>query len=294
MTPERVEEELFGIEDSNGLVRPGLLEQGHGGTLYLDEIADMPLTTQGKILRVLTDQSFTRVGGQRLVNVDVRVISSTARQLSVEIEQRRFREDLFYRLNVVPVSLPPLSERRDDIPPLVEHYLTRSIADQARTIRIPVHMIETINKLNRISRQMLQQFGREATPEELAKEMDMPEDKIRKFMKIAKEPISMETPIGDDEDSHLGDFIEDTNVESPIDSTTNTNLMETVRDVLAGLTPREAKVLRMRFGIDMNTDHTLEEVGKQFDVTRERIRQIEAKALRKLRHPSRSEEKRKK
>ena len=172
----------------------------------------------------------------------------------------------------------------------IRQAITRSIADQARTIRIPVHMIETINKLNRISRQMLQQYGREATPEELAKEMDMPEDKIRKVMKIAKEPISMETPIGDDEDSHLGDFIEDTNVESPIDATTNTNLSETVRDVLAGLTPREAKVLRMRFGIDMNTDHTLEEVGKQFDVTRERIRQIEAKALRKLRHPSRSEQ----
>ncbi len=172
----------------------------------------------------------------------------------------------------------------------IRQAITRSIADQARTIRIPVHMIETINKLNRISRQMLQQFGREATPEELAKEMDMPEDKIRKVMKIAKEPISMETPIGDDEDSHLGDFIEDTNVMSPIDNTTDINLSETVRDVLAGLTPREAKVLRMRFGIDMNTDHTLEEVGKQFDVTRERIRQIEAKALRKLRHPSRSEQ----
>jgi len=171
----------------------------------------------------------------------------------------------------------------------IRQAITRSIADQARTIRIPVHMIETINKLNRISRQMLQQYGREATPEELAKEMDMPEDKIRKVMKIAKEPISMETPIGDDEDSHLGDFIEDTNVESPIENTTNINLSETVRDVLA-LTPREAKVLRMRFGIDMNTDHTLEEVGKQFDVTRERIRQIEAKALRKLRHPSRSEQ----
>ena len=172
----------------------------------------------------------------------------------------------------------------------IRQAITRSIADQARTIRIPVHMIETINKLNRISRQMLQQYGREATPEELAKEMDMPEDKIRKVPKIAKEPISMETPIGDDEDSHLGDFIEDTNVESPIENTVNINLQETVRDVLAGLTPREAKVLRMRFGIDMNTDHTLEEVGKQFDVTRERIRQIEAKALRKLRHPSRSEQ----
>ena len=172
----------------------------------------------------------------------------------------------------------------------IRQAITRSIADQARTIRIPVHMIETINKLNRISRQMLQQFGREATPEELAKEMEMPEDKIRKVLKIAKEPISMETPIGDDEDSHLGDFIEDGNASSPVDSATETGLMETVRDVLAGLTPREAKVLRMRFGIDMNTDHTLEEVGKQFDVTRERIRQIEAKALRKLRHPSRSEQ----
>ena len=170
----------------------------------------------------------------------------------------------------------------------IRQAITRSIADQARTIRIPVHMIETINKLNRISRQMLQQFGREPTPEELAKEMDMPEDKIRKVMKIAKEPISMETPIGDDEDSHLGDFIEDTNAESPLENATTTGLSETVRTVLSGLTPREAKVLRMRFGIDMNTDHTLEEVGKQFDVTRERIRQIEAKALRKLRHPSRA------
>ncbi|MEO7149022.1 MAG: RNA polymerase sigma factor RpoD [Rhodanobacteraceae bacterium] len=172
----------------------------------------------------------------------------------------------------------------------IRQAITRSIADQARTIRIPVHMIETINKLNRISRQMLQLYGREPTPEELAAAMEMPEDKIRKVLKIAKEPISMETPIGDDEDSHLGDFIEDTNVGSPIESATETGLMETVRDVLAGLTPREAKVLRMRFGIDMNTDHTLEEVGKQFDVTRERIRQIEAKALRKLRHPSRSEQ----
>ncbi|MBN8426145.1 MAG: RNA polymerase sigma factor RpoD [Xanthomonadales bacterium] len=172
----------------------------------------------------------------------------------------------------------------------IRQAITRSIADQARTIRIPVHMIETINKLNRISRQMLQEMGREATPEELAVKMEMPEDKIRKVLKIAKEPISMETPIGDDEDSHLGDFIEDTSIESPMENATVTGLMETVRDVLAGLTPREAKVLRMRFGIDMNTDHTLEEVGKQFDVTRERIRQIEAKALRKLRHPSRSEQ----
>ena len=171
----------------------------------------------------------------------------------------------------------------------IRQAITRSIADQARTIRIPVHMIETINKLNRISRQMLQEMGREALPEELAERMEMPEDKIRKVLKIAKEPISMETPIGDDEDSSLGDFIEDGNHTSPVDSATGEGLREATREVLAGLTGREAKVLRMRFGIDMNTDHTLEEVGKQFDVTRERIRQIEAKALRKLRHPSRSD-----
>jgi len=171
----------------------------------------------------------------------------------------------------------------------IRQAITRSIADQARTIRIPVHMIETINKLNRVSRQMLQEMGREATPEELAERMDMPEDKIRKVLKIAKEPISMETPIGDDEDSHLGDFIEDVNGASPIDDATETGLIDATRSVLNGLTARESKVLRMRFGIDMNTDHTLEEVGKQFDVTRERIRQIEAKALRKLRHPSRSD-----
>jgi len=172
----------------------------------------------------------------------------------------------------------------------IRQAITRSIADQARTIRIPVHMIETINKLNRISRQMLQEMGREPTPEELAERMDMPEDKVRKVLKIAKEPISMETPIGDDEDSHLGDFIEDSTIDSPVDSASGAGLKEATQGVLSGLTPREAKVLRMRFGIDMNTDHTLEEVGKQFDVTRERIRQIEAKALRKLRHPSRSEQ----
>ncbi|WNZ56802.1 RNA polymerase sigma factor RpoD [Microbulbifer sp. ANSA003] len=171
----------------------------------------------------------------------------------------------------------------------IRQAITRSIADQARTIRIPVHMIETINKLNRISRQMLQEMGREPTPEELGERMEMPEDKVRKVLKIAKEPISMETPIGDDEDSHLGDFIEDQNQSSPVDTATQTGLHDATRSVLSGLTAREAKVLRMRFGIDMNTDHTLEEVGKQFDVTRERIRQIEAKALRKLRHPSRSE-----
>ena len=172
----------------------------------------------------------------------------------------------------------------------IRQAITRSIADQARTIRIPVHMIETINKLNRISRQMLQEMGREPLPDELAERMEMPEDKVRKVLKIAKEPISMETPIGDDEDSHLGDFIEDQTVHSPVDSATSQGLKETTHNVLAGLTPREAKVLRMRFGIDMNTDHTLEEVGKQFDVTRERIRQIEAKALRKLRHPTRSDQ----
>ena len=171
----------------------------------------------------------------------------------------------------------------------IRQAITRSIADQARTIRIPVHMIETINKLNRISRQMLQEMGREASPEELAERMGMPEDKIRKVLKIAKEPISMETPIGDDDDSHLGDFIEDSTLELPLDSATAQSLKAATHEVLEALTPREAKVLRMRFGIDMNTDHTLEEVGKQFDVTRERIRQIEAKALRKLRHPSRSE-----
>ena len=171
----------------------------------------------------------------------------------------------------------------------IRQAITRSIADQARTIRIPVHMIETINKLNRISRQMLQEIGREPTPEELSERMQMPEEKIRKVLKIAKEPISMETPVGDDEDSHLGDFIEDTALEQPLDAATSESLRSATRDILSGLTPREAKVLRMRFGIDMNTDHTLEEVGKQFDVTRERIRQIEAKALRKLRHPSRSD-----
>ena len=171
----------------------------------------------------------------------------------------------------------------------IRQAITRSIADQARTIRIPVHMIETINKLNRISRQMLQEMGREPTPEELAERMEMPEDKIRKVLKIAKEPISMETPIGEDEDASIGDLIEDTTIALPVDEATKHNLTESTRDVLGSLTAREAKVLRMRFGIDMNTDHTLEEVGKQFDVTRERIRQIEAKALRKLRHPTRSD-----
>ncbi|WP_367670555.1 RNA polymerase sigma factor RpoD [Sodalis-like secondary symbiont of Drepanosiphum platanoidis] len=171
----------------------------------------------------------------------------------------------------------------------IRQAITRSIADQARTIRIPVHMIETINKLNRISRQMLQEMGREPTPEELSERMLIPEEKIRKVLKISKEPISMETPIGEDDDSHLGDFIEDTSLELPLESATSDSLKSATNDILSGLTDREAKVLRMRFGIDMNTDHTLEEVGKQFDVTRERIRQIEAKALRKLRHPSRSE-----
>jgi RNA polymerase primary sigma factor len=171
----------------------------------------------------------------------------------------------------------------------IRQAITRSIADQARTIRIPVHMIETINKLNRISRQMLQEMGREPSPEDLSERMDMHEDKIRKVLKIAKEPISMETPIGEDEDANIGDLIEDVTIAQPIDNATKNNLTESTRGVLGSLTAREAKVLRMRFGIDMNTDHTLEEVGKQFDVTRERIRQIEAKALRKLRHPTRSD-----
>jgi RNA polymerase primary sigma factor len=170
----------------------------------------------------------------------------------------------------------------------IRQAITRSIADQARTIRIPVHMIETINKLNRVRRQLLQRFGREATPEELAVEMELPEYKIIKILKIAKEPLSMETPVGDDEDSNIGDFIEDTNLSSPVETTTKESLRETTGELLSNLSPREAKVLKMRFGIDMNTDHTLEEVGRQFDVTRERIRQIEAKALRKLRHPSRA------
>ena len=171
----------------------------------------------------------------------------------------------------------------------IRQAITRSIADQARTIRIPVHMIETINKINRLARQMIQETGKEPSAEELSKHVELSEDKIRKIMKIAKEPISMETPIGDDDDSHLGDFIQDGNTMSPVDAATRESLKEATKDILHTLTPREAKVLRMRFGIDMNTDHTLEEVGKQFDVTRERIRQIEAKALRKLRHPSRAE-----
>ncbi|MDO5770175.1 MAG: RNA polymerase sigma factor RpoD, partial [Psychrobacter sp.] len=171
----------------------------------------------------------------------------------------------------------------------IRQAITRSIADQARTIRIPVHMIETINKINRVSRQLLQEMGREPTPEELGERLEMDEVKVRKVLKIAKEPISMETPIGDDEDSHLGDFIEDQTISSPVEDATAAGLREATRDVLSNLTEREARVLKMRFGIDMPTDHTLEEVGKQFDVTRERIRQIEAKALRKLRHPSRSE-----
>jgi len=178
----------------------------------------------------------------------------------------------------------------------IRQAITRSIADQARTIRIPVHMIETINKLSRISRQMLQEMGREPTPEELGERMEMPEEKVRRVLKIAKEPISMETPIGDDEDSSLGDFLdsdsnlgEGASVGAPLETATEEGLRDATRNILAGLTAREAKVLRMRFGIDMNTDHTLEEVGKQFDVTRERIRQIEAKALRKLRHPTRSD-----
>jgi RNA polymerase primary sigma factor len=170
----------------------------------------------------------------------------------------------------------------------IRQAITRSIADQARTIRIPVHMIETINKLNRVSRQLLQEMGREPTPEELGERMEMPEDKVRRVVKMAKGPISMETPVGADEDASLGDFIEDATIGSPLELATGEGLKEAASELLAGLTVREAKILRMRYGIDMNTDHTLEEVGRQFSVTRERIRQIEAKALRKLAHPSRS------
>ena len=260
---------------------------------YLKEIGRVPLLTAG--------QEMALAKAARAGDADARrALSEANLRLVVSVAKRYAGRGLPF-LDLIQEGNLGLMKAAEKFEPergfkfstyatwWIRQAITRSIADQARTIRIPVHMIETINKLNRISRQMLQEMGREPTPEELAERMLMPEDKIRKVLKIAKEPISMETPIGDDEDSHLGDFIEDTTLELPLDSATTESLRAATHDVLAGLTAREAKVLRMRFGIDMNTDHTLEEVGKQFDVTRERIRQIEAKALRKLRHPSRSE-----
>ena len=276
----------------------------------LTEIADEVVRTQ-KRLRAIEDENHMTIGEIKDVNRRMSIGEAKARRAKKEMVEANLRLvisiakkytnrglqflDLIQEGNIGLMKAVDKFEYRRGYKFStyatwwIRQAITRSIADQARTIRIPVHMIETINKLNRISRQMIQEMGREATPEELAARMDMPEDKVRKVLKIAKEPISMETPIGDDEDSHLGDFIEDSGVVSPLDSATSEGLREATQNMLAGLTSREAKVLRMRFGIDMNTDHTLEEVGKQFDVTRERIRQIEAKALRKLRHPSRSE-----
>ena len=262
--------------------------------LLVERLLSLPLTDIKEINRALSiGEAKARRAKKEMVEANLRLVISIAKKYTNRGLQFL---DLIQEGNIGLMKAVDKFEHRRGFKFStyatwwIRQAITRSIADQARTIRIPVHMIETINKLNRISRQMLQQYGREPTPDELAKAMEMPEDKIRKVMKIAKEPISMETPIGDDEDSHLGDFIEDASILSPVDSATDTGMVETVQQVLASLTPREAKVLRMRFGIDMNTDHTLEEVGKQFDVTRERIRQIEAKALRKLRHPSRSEQ----
>ena len=282
--PELSDEELLGSNSAkvNDPVR-----------MYLKEIGVVPLLTneEEQELAILVEQGDLEAK-QRLAEANLRLVVSIAKRY---VGRGMQFLDLIQEGNM---GLMKAVDKFDYSKGFkfstyatwwIRQAITRSIADQARTIRIPVHMIETINKLNRISRQMLQEMGREATPEELAERMGMPEDKIRKVLKIAKEPISMETPIGDDDDSHLGDFIEDSTLELPLDSATAQSLKVATHEVLEGLTPREAKVLRMRFGIDMNTDHTLEEVGKQFDVTRERIRQIEAKALRKLRHPSRSE-----
>ena len=276
----------------------------------LTEIADEVVRTQ-KRLRAIEDENHMTIGEIKDVNRRMSIGEAKARRAKKEMVEANLRLvisiakkytnrglqflDLIQEGNIGLMKAVDKFEYRRGYKFStyatwwIRQAITRSIADQARTIRIPVHMIETINKLNRISRQILQEKGREPTPEELAEKMEMPEDKVRKVLKIAKEPISMETPIGDDEDSHLGDFIEDQGAVSPIESATMEGLREATQNMLSGLTAREAKVLRMRFGIDMNTDHTLEEVGKQFDVTRERIRQIEAKALRKLRHPSRSE-----
>ena len=288
--------------------------QKSAGESYSKKLADIELDVERCIykLNMLEEETYLNVHGIKDINRRMSIGEAKARRAKKEMVEANLRLvisiakkytnrglqflDLIQEGNIGLMNAVDKFEYRRGYKFStyatwwIRQAITRSIADQARTIRIPVHMIETINKLNRISRQMLQEMGREPTPEELAERMIMPEDKIRKVLKIAKEPISMETPIGDDEDSHLGDFIEDGSGELPVDSATSENLKDATHEVLAGLTAREAKVLRMRFGIDMNTDHTLEEVGKQFDVTRERIRQIEAKALRKLRHPSRSEQ----
>jgi len=289
-------------------------EQKAAGHAYSAKLSDIELDVERCIYKLnqLEKETFLNVHGIKDINRRMSIGEAKARRAKKEMVEANLRLvisiakkytnrglqflDLIQEGNIGLMKAVDIFEYRRGYKFStyatwwIRQAITRSIADQARTIRIPVHMIETINKLNRISRQMLQEMGREPTPEELAERMIMPEDKIRKVLKIAKEPISMETPIGDDEDSHLGDFIEDGSGELPVDSATAENLKFATHEVLAGLTAREAKVLRMRFGIDMNTDHTLEEVGKQFDVTRERIRQIEAKALRKLRHPSRSEQ----
>jgi len=289
-------------------------EQKAAGLPYSSKLSDIELDVERCIykLNMLEEETYLNVHGIKDINRRMSIGEAKARRAKKEMVEANLRLvisiakkytnrglqflDLIQEGNIGLMKAVDKFEYRRGYKFStyatwwIRQAITRSIADQARTIRIPVHMIETINKLNRISRQMLQEMGREPTPEELAERMVMPEDKIRKVLKIAKEPISMETPIGDDEDSHLGDFIEDGSGELPVDSATSENLKNATHEVLAGLTAREAKVLRMRFGIDMNTDHTLEEVGKQFDVTRERIRQIEAKALRKLRHPSRSEQ----
>ena len=302
------------IFPGNETSKDWFLAQKAAGEPYSSKLADIELDVERCIykLNMLEEETYLNVHGIKDINRRMSIGEAKARRAKKEMVEANLRLvisiakkytnrglqflDLIQEGNIGLMKAVDKFEYRRGYKFStyatwwIRQAITRSIADQARTIRIPVHMIETINKLNRISRQMLQEMGREPTPEELAERMIMPEDKIRKVLKIAKEPISMETPIGDDEDSHLGDFIEDGSGELPVDSATSENLKDATHEVLAGLTAREAKVLRMRFGIDMNTDHTLEEVGKQFDVTRERIRQIEAKALRKLRHPSRSEQ----
>ena len=302
------------IFPGNETSKDWFIAQQNAGEAYSHKLADIELDVERCIykLNMLEQETFLNVHGIKDINRRMSIGEAKARRAKKEMVEANLRLvisiakkytnrglqflDLIQEGNIGLMKAVDKFEYRRGYKFStyatwwIRQAITRSIADQARTIRIPVHMIETINKLNRVSRQMLQEMGREPTPEELAERMIMPEDKIRKVLKIAKEPISMETPIGDDEDSHLGDFIEDGSGELPVDSATSENLKDATHEVLAGLTAREAKVLRMRFGIDMNTDHTLEEVGKQFDVTRERIRQIEAKALRKLRHPSRSEQ----